>query len=187
MIQLNLVGDSHVLRFQRYLKANPHVKVPFELREIIAVSGATAHDLKSQIKTSRPAMESKLPLLIFVGTNDITKHTPIKRLKNEFLSLLRLIKRLYAPSTILILALPPFLRYLNSPKVLGQIDDFNKWLATLQSTHTCVITLPIYQQNARHYFLPFYYNSSRPDRIHLNHHAYQLLIKEVGKVLHSIQ
>jgi hypothetical protein len=149
----------------------------------ITISGITTGQLKKHIKAAKPALNGNFPVVLFIGTNDIVRNTSINDLKNQFLSLIKLIRKFYAPELLLILALPAFPRYLNQDEHLARIDTINQFLATLQSDSTHLLRLPMTIQNTYTFFHQHYEHSRRVDKIHLNDKAFIQLTKIIKQTV----
>lgn len=169
------MGDSQLIRYQKFLQATMRDEPLLRVRESFCISGATIADFKKALKASHTSLPSDSIILICLGTNDITRNTPFGNIKNQFLSLIRLIKRRYAPKLLLILTLPPFLRFTHDDCTLKRIDDFNRFLTTIQSHCTQILRLPVTVHNAAQFCESSYYPSGRKDGIHLNVNAFSHL------------
>jgi lysophospholipase L1-like esterase len=172
-------------RYQNYLKRS---HTTLSVVHSVCVSGITTAELKKIIKTATPSPPLNSVVVICIGTNDIIKNTPLGDLKNQFLSLLRLVRKKFSPKLLLILAIPQILRFLYNKVVLDKIDTFSSFLSTLQTDTTHIIRLPSSAHNLHQFFEHRYHPSRRPDGIHLNNFSFscisQIIELEI-KTLHQ--
>lgn len=172
MTEINLMGDSQLCRYANFLQTTGSLNKVVGITASACFSGATVADFKKLIKKSNTYIPPESKILLCLGTNDIVKNTPLATVKTQFLSLLKLIRKRHAPKLLLILALPPFLRFIHNNDTLAKLDDFNKFLSTIQTHSTRLLRLAITTQNAHQFFEPRYYPSGRKDGIHLNANAF---------------
>lgn len=181
-----MLGDSQVRRFANYLrnKQNPSLSI---LRTI-AVSGMTIRQLKVKLKADRPILDSNIPTVIFIGTNDFLNATPLDIIKQNFLSLLRYFERVHKPNRICIVEIPHFPRFKYNTDVLHKIALFNKYLATLKTDIVKILRWNIELSSQELYFEKYIGVSKRPDRVHLNKVGFSELTKMINnEVVFSLE
>lgn len=163
MLYLNVIGDSQFVRFNKYCRTTP---TQLEIHTTVAESGATIGQVRDYIKHHRPNACKFRPCAIFLGTNDLKLDSSSFDIKRQYQSLLKLIRKVYEPSLMVIVTLPSYARYMQSQQVLDKISSVNEFLATLsRPKSTIVLNWP--KVTPRSFFTPKYYNG-RVDLIHLS-------------------
>lgn len=172
-MQINVVGDSHVLRFQRYV-GNTRWKEQIQIADKVAVSGATINQMREHVGNFKPTSQSSLPCVIFLGTNNLNKvWESSDRLRRQYLALLREVRKVFRPTKIVLVSLPLFQRYVGNSAIERKISNFNRFLASLaRPTETTVVYWP--KQISNNCFIQRYYNG-RVDKIHLSESGFQIL------------
>ena len=116
-----------------------------------------------------------VPLVVFLGGNDILNGANFDTVKSQYLSLVRLIRRRHPSITLFLVCLPIFPRCVNNPLQVNTLNKFNLFLNSLSNDKTFSIPLNLHL-NSPEYFHAFYPRSSRTDLLHLNQRGYQVLI-----------
>lgn len=155
---------------------------PLHISHSIGMSGATIHDVKSFIKSHPPQWDGNIPLLIFLGTNNVFKNTPLPIMKQQYISLLRIIRRTCPHIQIIITQLPLYPRALQDQSQITKIHQFNKFLHTLSSKNTHFFETQIFLDSARDYQHQYRYNG-RTDKIHFNHSGNLKFAKSLSHLL----
>lgn len=176
--EICLIGDSQFLRYKNFLMGNnQNLRQGITVIGSLCISGITTCQLKKQLKTATTPLPSHSTIVVSIGTNDIVRQTSLANLKKQFLSLIRFLRRNFTPQLILILTIPQFPRFLHKGTTVEQIDQVNKYLATLKTNDLRILELPTLTQNSTFLFEKYYYPSGRPDGIHLNKNAFKQLSK----------
>ncbi len=106
MLHLNLLGDSHFVRFYSHLHA--HLPHPYlRVDSLIAKSGITISELKSLIKQRQPIFHAKTVTVVFIASNDIQRKYTFDRIKTDFLSLVKFIKKRLPTDALLVFTTLP--------------------------------------------------------------------------------
>lgn len=176
MVQANsiqVVGDSLSKRLEFYVQHNTNYSA---LDFKIAKSGARIKDIKSILKHNRSLLHPQRTLVIWIGTNDIFSNATFDSIRNQFVSLVRYIRRSHPMLKIVILDLPIFPRAKQHPELLEKLEKFNAFLHTLVSSTT---TVPFTKQvlNSNSFFQTIYPNSCKQDGIHLNNKGNGVLVQ----------
>lgn len=181
MIQIQALGDSMIKRLNYYTKNTP--QCPLVINRSIGLSAARVHEVKQFLKLQKVKFETHIPLLIFLGTNDIFKDTGSSEMCSQFKSLLKLVRRTSPGITIIIVQLPAYPRAQFTPSKLQQIDKFNIFLGTLKNENTKIVSTQNLLHN-EHDFHKYYKHNGRLDNIHLNDNGNQ---KVALKVIESLK
>jgi lysophospholipase L1-like esterase len=163
-IQIQLIGDSMVKRFDYFVKGN---QTDLQIISSIGLSGARIHELKEYLKSHRVKFNVSIPLVVFIGTNDIFKNTEHNHMCNQYKSLLRYVRNCTPGISIILVQLPTFPRALTRTGRTREIDMFNKYLATLANSKTKIFSFQDWLDQGTD-FHKFYAHTSRVDGIHLN-------------------
>lgn len=175
MPEIQLLGDSQFCRYKNFLLASNHSNINLTLSTVYAISGSTIAALKHKIKTTRPNLDPLIPVLLFIGTNDLTKGTQYEGFVNNYLSLLRLLKRLYGFHKLIMMKIPAYPLFSNKQQTLLLIHKINKFLSTLQRDELSILHLPSINRGNLFYFEQFYGKSHRRDLVHLNNLGFQYI------------
>lgn len=170
-LPLQVIGDSFARRFTDFLKVGSHSL--FSMFSL-GISGAKIQDVKYHIKQKTLPIVVDIPLLVLIGTNDFLSGVGPAFFKNQFLSLLRLIRRTYPGIVVILVTLPSYPRVRSNSAAIQELHRINSFLLTLQSESTKVVKLPHYFANLD-FFHAFYGKSRRRDGIHFNKLAHQAL------------
>lgn len=190
MDRLLLIGDSQLLRFNNYCNSLPAKSQSFQIHsDSLMISGYTTACLKNAIKQLPPTTKTDFGqpecILLFTGTNDIVNGTPINHLKDQYTALLRTVNKTYSPKQLFILALPNYPKFDPFSEQMRSVDDFNRFLATLQTNKVRRIRLQFPPHKLNDFFEQRYHPSGRIDRLHLNKQAFfqltNLLAHEINK------
>lgn len=154
-----------VKRWNWYTKRVPHC--PLQINTSIGLSGAKIHDLKNFLKRERIKFDTNIPLVVFIGTNDIFKDSDDSEMCAQYTALLKFLRKSSPDVALILLQLPTYPRAQKSPSKIEKISKFNQFLSTLNNNRTKVFSL---QNRLDPYqdFHRFYARSSRVDGIHLN-------------------
>lgn len=175
MIQIQILGDSLTKRLEYFVnREGSKLKLEYSM----GISGATIGQLKKQIKITNPYFNSEIPLLLWIGTNDIFSNTSITMMTQQYVSLLRVIRKRYLGTRLILLGLPYFPRSEYTPHTIDKITQFNTFLHTLSNQNTQPIFLT-HVLNSNKYYLHTYRHSNRRDDIHLNNIGNQILVKHL--------
>ncbi len=179
MLELNLFGDSQIVRFNNYLK-NSNKFPEVRIHSVVAKSGISISQLKALIKQQKLSLEHKQINIIFIGTNNITAFERFERIKSDLLSLVAFFKRLLPPSASLVLVeIPLFPKFQGNPKILDLILRVNQLLASIKTDKVIILKWD-FQGNIDDYFTQFYRGrKGRIDKIHINRRAFDLLLTSV--------
>lgn len=178
MKYLNAIGDSHILRYNQNHRDSTN---NFKLASAVAISGVTVAQMRRHIKSDKPFLRPATPCAIFLGTNDFKKGNSNGEVRQQYLSLLKLTRKIYHPTFLIIVTLPEFPKFERDRYVIQQIREFNQFLLTLRRTgSTEVIKWP--QPVPRNYFLHKYYNG-RVDLIHLSKLGMEFLTIKISETL----
>jgi hypothetical protein len=142
--------------------------------------------LKALIKQQRnniPESFNRPVVVLFIATNDIVRATSDNHLHSQYLSLVRLVSRLYRPPKLILIALPPYPRYQNSHVHMQRIVKLNKFIATLQNQAVCVLSLHFPVTGASEFFEKWYSYPRRPDKLHLNSRAFENLTQQLVTIV----
>lgn len=175
---IQIIGDSLTKRLQSYMKVNQH---PINMEYRMAISGNTIHNAKLLLKRNNRLLHPQQPLIIWLGTNDIFSDLPFFRIKNQFISLLRLIRKQCPAIHLIILGLPIFPRAQTEPEIFNKLIKFNAFLHTLATPSTTVILT--HSVCRKDFFHAVYRGSQRPDGIHLNNRGNHALVKIIWENL----
>ena len=165
-MKIQALGDSMIKRLDYFSKRNQH-SCPLEIERAVGISGGTIHDIKRVLKQQRIQFDPEIPLVIFLGTNDIFKNTKVQRMCSQYKSLVRFLRN-QCPSLRLVLTqLPNYPRAQASSEQLEKISKFNQFLSTLFNEQTKVLSVQQWQFSATD-FHQYYPNGGRKDGIHFN-------------------
>jgi len=145
------------------------------------ISGATIHDIKVEFKRRSRILDRNIPLLIFVGTNDIFKGTTVNHMNNQVKSLVKLITRLYPGIPIILSELPAFPK--GSPAELHRAKLFNKFLSTLASPDRSIVIFPSQLIMVQRSHFQRYYPDGRIDLIHFSTIGNRVFLTELYQFL----
>lgn len=175
-----IIGDSHARNFSRiFFKHDQELTLTF--------GGACIADIKNKVKQHKEIFQNcgQVEVIIIVGTNDFLNGKLFGQVKNEFKSLIKLLRNLNSQ-----LRLVPVEIFL-SPKVLVreqvtcQIISFNKFLSTLCSSKLIVVTINNHLLECPNKFFQQFYRTGRPDLLHLSYRGNSLLYTVIAHVLQS--
>ena len=166
------MGSSHSKRLVEHIKRRGG---NFKCVADISISGARVLDIKRKFKQENVNFRADVPLLIFIGGNDILNGAEVDQVKIQYLSLVRLLRRRLAKIFLFLICLPIFPRSLNNNTEVNKLLNFNLFLNSLGNNTTIIIPLNLHLTSIEH-FHQFYPKSSRPDLLHLNHKGYQVLL-----------
>lgn len=170
-------------RFADYLQRN---RTGFVAGQGVTVSGIRTSELKRRIREEKLSLDRLCPLILLVACNDIIRGTSDDRLKWDFLSLIKVIRKKYGNIRLVIIQLPPFPRYHVESDQVRQIEKFNRFLATLGNATTFILRWPFTSQNRTGFFHRFYGRSNRRDMIHLNDRGFACLVGMLRGLLSEI-
>lgn len=170
---VQVLGDSYATRYMKFLEGCT-VK-SLQCIGGMGISGANIGQLKRALKhTNTASLPFCASIIIFIGTNDLLSSTPATVFKNQFLSLIKLLSKIFAKSQLIFVELPVFPRLQHNPSFTRSVEATNLFLRSLRSDRIAVVTLPPHLNNQQ-YFHAFYGKSKRRDGIHLNNLGYQEL------------
>lgn len=175
MHRINVIGDSQSLRLLKYCGKS---SIPLAVSSTIAITGCTTTQIRMHIKTNRPIMCSSLPCAIFVGTNDL-KAEPfsLTEFRQQYLALVRLVRKIYNPTSVIIVALPEYPRYERNQTIINRIRSINQFIATLQRPSSTLV-ISWLANTPRNFFTLKYYNG-RKDLIHLSDQGFEHLVLRI--------
>lgn len=176
--RLNVIGDS---QFVRFINFSRHSKSELQINPTVTVSGATVNQVRSIIKSSNATKTSPEPYAIFLATNDLKTGSTVADIQKQYLALIRLVRRVFCPSILVLVAIPVYPKYSRNREVLDKIERFNAFLYTLQrSNATIVIKWP---SPSPFSFFTRKYPQGRIDLIHLSNEGFQYLGNEIKLIL----
>src|SRR5436190_7413948 len=172
MFLIQCMGSSHSRRLVEYLgKSDKGLKCIASL----SISGVRICELKKRFKIEHVEFTADVPLVVFVGGNDILNGVAVEIVKGQYLSLVRLIRRKLPNITLFLICLPIFPRSTNKPTEVESLQNFNLFLNSLSNDRTFTIALKLYVRSPDN-FHRFYSRSNRPDLLHLNARGYEVLV-----------
>ncbi|TLY46912.1 MAG: SGNH/GDSL hydrolase family protein, partial [Gammaproteobacteria bacterium] len=123
-----------------------------------------------------------VPVVLFLGGNDLLRDTPVRSVRLAFRSLLRLFRKKLPGVVLILIKLPAFPRCSGRPRQLESIDQFNTFLSTLKDMRTSVVHLS-QELKSTAFFHLYYGRSKRPDGVHLNDEGYRTLVRMLTQEL----
>lgn len=177
---IQVIGDSMVKRLQNHVLGNPTSTL--HISHSIGLSGATIKELKSFLKYNPPQLDPKIPLLIFIGTNNIFRDTPLSVMQDQIISLIKFIRRTNPQIRIILTQLPLYPRAQHTAHWIAAIDQFNKFLHSLQNSSTQFFKLQNFLGSSRNFQLRYKHNG-RPDGIHFNNLGNQKFIQHLLPII----
>lgn len=176
-----VIGDSFARRFTTFLRQTPHTEL--HCLGSLGISGGTIADLKRSLKdmtlSSFPFCNN---ILLFIGANNLLSNTPLVTIKQQFISLLKFLTRVFPLCVVFLMELPIFPRHRASPDLVQSIQRVNALLRTLQSDRVVPLSLPP-QFISPQFFNTFYPKSRRRDGIHFNDAAHAMLVPIVKSAI----
>ena len=176
---IQIIGDSFARRFSIFIESQTADRKGWCAIHTLGLSGATIADVKAAVKFNPPPLQVSVPLLLFVGTNDILKGSNWPNIKNQFLALLRLLKRTYPGINIIICQLPFYPRVRSNFAAHILIANTNQLFLSCQASDTLVLRLGDCFRNPR-LFHGFYPHSYKPGGIHFNDLAHFKLLPSLA-------
>lgn len=178
-MEVNIIGDSFARRLSLFLN-----KPDSQLRPVatVGISGATISDLKLFLKQNRPVLNLNKPCILAIGNNDVLKRCSLEDTKSKFLSLRKLIRRMYGTIKLIILQLPIYPRISKDQSIIQVIKSINSFIATWADLNTKIIRLTV-EFDQFNYFCKFFGKSSRRDGIHWNSLGQRELVRLVVRAL----
>ena len=163
------VGDSQLLRFCNYLSID----------SAFCVSGQTIGEIRLRLKQC-----SSLPtkVIALVGTNDLRrKSVTWPALRKDYLALIR---HLLRRTERLVLVVTPVIPYLaNSSEHLDLVERLQHLAYSLRPRLSLVDLRTVSTGSVWADLFERRYPSGRPDNLHLNRRAFDLLRAELDKLL----
>jgi lysophospholipase L1-like esterase len=180
---IQILGDSYARRFAQYLRQVSKSVDSLHCEWDHGISGARISDLKGYLK-GNINIQASIPLLILIGTNDFLDSIDPRDFKNQFLSLLRLVRRKLPGIVIILATLPQYPRISQDLHAVQTLHLINRFLVTLRSDTTRVIQLAAHLSSPQ-FFHSYYGASRRVDKIHLNNLGHQTLLSLLKRELKS--
>src|SRR5436190_22078646 len=122
MFLVQSLGSSHSRRLVEYLK---HFCDDIKCVAHLSMSGARIADVKRLFKQKSFEFQADVPLVIFVGGNDILGGAELDHVKSQYLSLVRLVRRRLPTISIFLACMPIFPRSKNKPAEVKNLMEFN--------------------------------------------------------------
>lgn len=169
-----------VRRFSHF--TNKQTSIPIKVNLSVGLSGATIQEIKWHIKSNKVNWHSNIPLLLFVGTNDIFRNTPIHFMQQQLLSLLKYIRRQNPQIKIILTQLPMYPRSANNAPQIALINQFNQFLHTLTNQHTKFFQTNSFLDPVLDFHFRYRHNG-KVDKIHLNCSGNQKLLSYLSQLL----
>lgn len=182
-MNLNLFGDSQIVRFHKYLRRTPGA-ARLQVNTVVAESGITISRLKRMVKQNGANIQDGSVNLVFIGTNDVAKHHSFEQIKSDFVALVRYFRKLMPPKALLVLTtLPQFPKYSQDPATIDLIYHTNQLITSAHNTNIKIITWE-FTQPTEVYFEKFYGTTAgRADLLHLNRRGFAYLMAAVCKMV----
>lgn len=178
-----VLGDSFARRFGTFMAECSEGQEILVINQCIGLPGNTISQLKNFIKKSKLIFDSLVPLVLFIGTNDVLKGRSFQQIKCDLLSLLRFFNRTNPGIKLILNELPFYPRVWNSSGILRTIHQFNMFISTLQSPSVQVLRVP-HTLNAHSEFYHYRYaHSRRIDQIHFNNSAYLVVAQGLKELI----
>lgn len=169
-----------MVRLVNFIKSNP--SCGYQIGSVVARSGVTISQLKVLVKQNRQSLQANSVTLLFVATNDIKLGRSYTQIVTDFLALLKLLRRLGHPTSVLVITkLPFFPKYKSNHCVLHKIDAVNKFIASLSNASVRFINWE-FPLSLEVYFHDRYATSQRIDRLHLNNRGFSFLLRQLSEV-----
>lgn len=164
---IQLIGDSLARRFGFFLSRSPRFAGRIRVAADFSVSGLTIGGLKELVKNGTVKLSPQHPVLMFIGTNDILRGADSLAVKQQYKSLIRLLRRRFPGIFLIILQVPDFPKIRQDPSALATVAYFNKCVEGFQASDTSVlrVAVPLGEEK---YFCKFYGRSRKRDGIHFN-------------------
>ncbi len=140
------------------------------------------------IKQRQPIFHAKTVTVVFIATNDIQRKYTFDRIKTDFLSLVKFIKkRLPTDALLVFTTLPQFPKYSSNPYVVNQIYHINQLIASVQTPNVTYIQWK-FTREIEYYFERCYGNNVyRVDKLHLNRNGFELLCQTLRECINHRQ
>lgn len=164
---IQLIGDSIARRFGFFLNRIPqtsrHLSVTADF------SGLTIGGLKDLVKRSTVKLSSRHLVLMFIGTNDVLARLGADSItvKQQFKSLVRLLRRRFPGILLTILQVPDFPKIQQNPPAFAAVAFLNKCMKGFHALDTLVLRIAVPLADTK-FFCKCYGSSSRRDGIHFN-------------------
>lgn len=179
MIPIQIIGDSLVKRLNYFVNKRPN---QIDVQMAIGVSGVSIHKLKQHLKTSNFQFNADNYLILWVGTNDIFSCSNIHTIKQNYVSLIRWLRKQYKGTKLILLGLPYYPKVVKDNTKLQKLIQFNAFLHTLLDPNTRVFFLHNVLDSPKYYH-NFYPHNGKPDGIHSNDKGNAKLIHYLIKQL----
>lgn len=185
-LPIQVLGDSYARRFVEFLMAQPDNTANIHCEQVHSISGGQVADIKAYLKSKTPKLDPCMPLLLFLGVNDILRATPFEKFKKIFLSIIRILRRRLPGVAIIISEIPYMPRVSDSPSKILLVEQYNEFFASLQTTNVRLLHTASLTKHASNFHM-YYSNSSKKDLIHLNTKGYFALMQTLITSLRYFQ
>lgn len=179
MENVNAIGDSQVVRFMNYLRYDCKVKSIHS----VGLSGATVGGVKKFLKANRSVLPLEGTICVFCGTNDVLRASDMQVFRNDYRSLIKLIRNVFRPKLLVLVSVPPLIRIRKDQARSALLQGYNEYIASFARRDCKVLRWVISGQDAESIFQYRYRNTGRPDLIHLNKLGFRMLADTIQESL----
>lgn len=140
---IQLIGDSLARRFGFFLNRIPQTSRYLSVTADFSVSGLTIGGLKDLVKRGTVKLSSWHPVLMFIGTNDVLHGVNSRTIKQQFKSLVRLLRRRFPGTLLTILQIPDFPKIQQNPPTFAAVAFLNKCMEGFHAPDTLVLRIAV--------------------------------------------
>jgi len=181
---IQCIGSSHSKRLAFHLERSKNSCHRLQCLSSFSFSGAKISDIKVRFKKTKHGLVASVPIVVFIGGNDLLAKKEVSQVIQQYLSMVRLFRRALPGVKLILVALPIFPCCYESHELKVSISEFNQFLYTLCNPNTVVIDLGPHVRTPE-YFHRYYPRSRKPDGLHLNHKGYDILVGLLVEALKS--